>query len=74
MLATVADGKIALAAGVTKDVTSQIKAGDIIKDLTAKVGGKGGGRPDFAQGGGVDVDALPSALESVVSLVEVATA
>tara|TARA_Y100000782_G_scaffold37881_1_gene42272 strand:- start:1800 stop:4367 length:2568 start_codon:yes stop_codon:yes gene_type:complete len=74
VLATVADGKIALAAGVTKDVTSQIKAGDIIKDLTAKVGGKGGGRPDFAQGGGVDVDALPSALESVVALVEVATA
>ena len=74
VLATVAEGKIALAAGVTKDVTSQIKAGDIIKDLTAKVGGKGGGRPDFAQGGGVDVDALPSALESVVALVEVATA
>ena len=74
VLATVADGKIALAAGVTKDVTSQIKAGDIIKDLTAKVGGKGGGRPDFAQGGGVDVDALPSALESVVTLVKVATA
>jgi alanyl-tRNA synthetase len=73
VLATVADGKIALAAGVTKDVTSQIKAGDIIKDLTAKIGGKGGGRPDFAQGGGVDVDALPSALASVEALVEAAT-
>jgi alanyl-tRNA synthetase len=72
VLATVADGKIALAAGVTKDLVSQVKAGDIIKDLTAKIGGKGGGRPDFAQGGGVDQQALPAALETVTTLVEAA--
>ena len=72
VLATVADGKIALAAGVTKDLVSQVKAGDIIKDLTTKIGGKGGGRPDFAQGGGVDQQALPAALESVTTLVEAA--
>ena len=72
VLATVSDGKIALAAGVTKDLTAQVKAGDIIKDLTAKLGGKGGGRPDFAQGGGVDLNALSSALESVVGLVDAA--
>ncbi len=72
VLATVADDKIALAAGVTKDLVSQVKAGDIIKDLTAKIGGKGGGRPDFAQGGGVDQQALPAALESVSTLVEAA--
>lgn len=72
VLATVADGKIALAAGVTKDLVSQVKAGDIIKDLTTKIGGKGGGRPDFAQGGGVDQQALPAALETVTTLVEAA--
>ena len=72
VLATVQDGKIALAAGVTKELTSQIKAGDIIKDLTGKIGGKGGGRPDFAQGGGTDLDALSAALGSVEDLVKAA--
>ncbi len=72
VLATVADGKIALAAGVTKELTSQVRAGDLIKDLTGKIGGKGGGRPDFAQGGGTDEAALPAALESVSGLVEAA--
>lgn len=70
VLATVADGKIALAAGVTKDLTGQVKAGNLIKELTAKLGGKGGGRPDFAQGGGTDQAALPAALESVTAIVE----
>jgi len=72
VLATVADDKIALAAGVTKDLTGQVKAGDLIKELTAKLGGKGGGRPDFAQGGGTDQAALPAALESVTAIVEAA--
>ncbi|WP_415888109.1 alanine--tRNA ligase [Neptuniibacter sp. QD37_6] len=72
VLATVADDKIALAAGVTKDLTGQIRAGDLIKELTAKLGGKGGGRPDFAQGGGTDQAALPATLESVTALVEAA--
>lgn len=72
VLATVSDDKIALAAGVTKDLTGQVRAGDLIKELTAKLGGKGGGRPDFAQGGGTDQVALPVTLESVTALVEAA--
>jgi alanyl-tRNA synthetase len=72
VLATVADGKVALAAGVSKDLTAKVKAGDLIRELTAKLGGKGGGRPDFAQGGGSDLAALPAALESVAALVEAA--
>ncbi|MCP4596056.1 alanine--tRNA ligase [Neptuniibacter sp.] len=72
VLATVSDDKVALAAGVTKDLTAKVKAGDLIKELTAKLGGKGGGRPDFAQGGGTDLAALPAALESVTGLVEAA--
>lgn len=65
VLATEESGKISVAAGVSKDLTSRIKAGDLVKELTAKLGGKGGGRPDFAQGGGTDVAALPDALASV---------
>ena len=69
VLATESEGKISLAAGVTKDLTSRIKAGDLVRELTAKLGGKGGGRPDFAQGGGVDCAALPAVLESVKTLI-----
>ncbi|OQX36239.1 MAG: alanine--tRNA ligase [Oceanospirillales bacterium LUC14_002_19_P2] len=65
MLAAVDGDKVALAAGVTKDLTDRVKAGDLLKMVAAQVGGKGGGRPDFAQGGGSDVQALPAALESV---------
>jgi len=72
VLATEADGKISLAAGVTKDLTGKVKAGDLVRELTAKIGGKGGGRPDFAQGGGTDLAALPAALESVKGLIEAA--
>ncbi len=72
VLATDAGGKVSLAAGVTKDLTGQVKAGDLVRELTAKLGGKGGGRPDFAQGGGTDAAALPSALDSVSGLVEAA--
>ena len=55
VLAGVADDKIALTASVGKDLTSKIKAGDIIKHLSEQLGGKGGGKPDFAQGGATDV-------------------
>ncbi|MCL6271067.1 alanine--tRNA ligase [Sansalvadorimonas sp. 2012CJ34-2] len=65
MLATEAGGKISLAAGVTKDLTGKVKAGDLLKMVAEQVGGRGGGRPDFAQGGGSDAAALPSALASV---------
>ena len=64
LLAAVEDGKIALVAGVTSDATDRIKAGDIIKHFAAQLGGKGGGRPDMAQGGGSDVAALPQVLSS----------
>ena len=65
ILATVADGKVSLVAGVTKDETSKVKAGDLLGFVAAQLGGKGGGRPDMAQGGGTDVAALPAALASV---------
>ena len=69
VLATVEDGKIALVAGVTKDLTGRIKAGDVVNLVAQQVGGKGGGRPDMAMAGGSDVDALPAALNSVVEFV-----
>lgn len=72
VLAAAGDDKVSLAAGVTKDLTGQVKAGDLIRELTAKLGGKGGGRPDFAQGGGTDMSALPAVLDSVPELVEAA--
>src|SRR5215467_12703867 len=59
------DGKVALIAGVTKDLTAKVHAGKLIQALAAKVGGKGGGRPDLAEGGGEDTSALNSALRSV---------
>lgn len=62
VLASVNDDKISLAIGVTKDLTDQIKAGVLVAQLAGKVGGKGGGRPDFAQAGGSDISALPEAL------------
>ncbi len=66
VLATISDGKVSLVAGVTKDMTSKIKAGDLVKMVAEQVGGKGGGRPDMAQAGGSNPDALPQALESVL--------
>jgi alanyl-tRNA synthetase len=65
VLATEVDGKVSLVAGVTKDLTGRMKAGDLIKTVAAKVGGKGGGRPDMAQAGGNDPSGLPAALELV---------
>jgi alanyl-tRNA synthetase len=65
VLGSVDDGTVRLAAGVTRNNTDRIRAGDLIKPVAALVGGKGGGRPDFAQAGGNDASKLDEALESV---------
>ncbi|WP_269975633.1 alanine--tRNA ligase [Dickeya lacustris] len=64
VLSTVADDKVSLIAGVTKELTDRVKAGELVGFVAGQVGGKGG-RPDMAQAGGNDVDALPSALASI---------
>ncbi|HAE5982981.1 TPA: alanine--tRNA ligase [Salmonella enterica] len=65
VLATVVEGKVSLIAGVSKDVTDRVKAGELIGMVAQQVGGKGGGRPDMAQAGGTDAADLPAALASV---------
>ncbi|NIE71330.1 alanine--tRNA ligase [Pantoea sp. Acro-807] len=65
VLATVAEGKVSLIAGVTKDLTDRVKAGELISALAVQVGGKGGGRPDMAQAGGTNPQALAGALAGV---------
>ncbi|WP_041523098.1 alanine--tRNA ligase [Gilvimarinus agarilyticus] len=70
LLACEEGGKIALVAGVSKDVTDRIRAGDLMRHVASLVGGKGGGRPDMAQGGGSDVAALEGALASVAGWVK----
>lgn len=65
LLGNVADGKVGLIAGVTKDLTGKVKAGELVNLVAQQVGGKGGGRPDMAQAGGSDVAALPQAIQSV---------
>ncbi len=70
LLGSVHEDKVVLVAGVTKDLTGQLKAGDLMKQAAAAVGGKGGGRPDMAQGGGVDASALDAALALTVPFVE----
>ena len=69
VLISVTDGKVAIAAGVTKDLTSRIHAGHLVRDVAARVGGKGGGRPDFAQAGGKDPGKVDEALAAVPDLV-----
>jgi len=64
------DGKVALIAGVTKDLTTKVHAGKLMQALAPMVGGKGGGRPDLAEAGGKDTTGLKLALESVPSLIE----
>ena len=64
------DGKVALIAGVTKDLTAKVHAGKLIQTLAKKVGGSGGGRPDLAEAGGKDTSALNSTLEGVTALLE----
>ena len=60
-----AAGRVNVAAGVTKDLTARLKAGDLVNAVAAQVGGKGGGRPDFAQAGGTNPGALDGALAGV---------
>jgi alanyl-tRNA synthetase len=70
VLASVADGKVTLIAGVTSDLTGKVKAGELVNHVALQVGGKGGGRPDMAQAGGNDPAGLPAALQSVRAFVE----
>ncbi len=70
LLGGVHDDKVVLVSGVTKDLTARLKAGDLMKQAATAVGGKGGGRPDMAQGGGVDASALDAALALAVPFVE----
>jgi alanyl-tRNA synthetase len=65
VLATGSDDKISVVGGVTADLTARLKAGDLVGFVAAQMGGKGGGRPDMAMGGGTDVAALPAAVASV---------
>ncbi len=65
LLATSSDGKVNLIAGVTNDLTGKVKAGELVNLVAQQVGGKGGGRPDMAQAGGTQPEAVPAALQSV---------
>jgi len=65
VLASVNDGKVSLAAGVTADLIGKIKAGELVNFVAGQVGGKGGGKPDMAMAGGTDAANLPKALASV---------
>ena len=67
---SVADGKVAMAAGVTKDLTKKFHAGDIIKEIAVIVGGSGGGRPDMAQAGGTHTDKLDEALKKAEEIIK----
>lgn len=69
VLASVEEGKVTLIAGVTKDSTGKVKAGDLVNFVAQQVGGKGGGRPDMAQAGGTNPQALPAALAGVADWV-----
>ncbi len=70
VLGTVNEGKVNLVAGVTKDLTDRIRAGDLIRAVAERVGGKGGGRPDMAQAGGNRPEQLDAALAAVPELVK----
>lgn len=70
LLAVINDDKVVLVAGVTKDLIDKVKAGDLLNYVATQVGGKGGGRPDMARGGGTDTKALPAAIESVQAYLE----
>jgi alanyl-tRNA synthetase len=70
VLAAVNDGKVSLIAGVTPDLTSKVKAGELVNFVAAQVGGKGGGKADMAQAGGTQPENLPAALAAVGKWVE----
>ncbi|MBT6346460.1 MAG: alanine--tRNA ligase, partial [Nitrospina sp.] len=69
VVGSVSDGKVSMAAGVTKDLTDKYHAGNIIKQIAKIVGGSGGGRPDMAQAGGSEVDKLDEALNKAEELI-----
>ena len=69
VLAGVQDGKAALVAGVSGAALGRMKAGDLLADVARQAGGKGGGRPDMAQGGGEDGPTLRAALAGIVGWV-----
>jgi alanyl-tRNA synthetase len=69
VVGTTEDDKVVLVAGVTKDLTSRISAGTLMSKIAALTGGKGGGRPDMAQGGGTDVAKLGDAIAQVPDIV-----
>ncbi len=70
VLASVNDGKVSLVAGITQDLISKLKAGDLVNHVAIQVGGKGGGKPDMAMAGGTDASQLPKALASVQNWVQ----
>jgi len=70
VLGSATDGRVSLVVGVTKDLTSRIPAGKVIKPIAEKVGGSGGGRPDMAEAGGKNAEALEEALASSYAVVE----
>jgi len=70
VLGAASDGKVALIAGVTKELTGRLHAGQLVNHIATQVGGKGGGRPDMAQAGGTDPSALDAALASAAGWVE----
>ena len=71
VLASEEGGKVRLIAGVSKDQTKTIKAGDLVNVAAAEVGGKGGGRPDMAQAGGDNPENIPQALAAAKAWLQV---
>jgi alanyl-tRNA synthetase len=69
VVGSVADGKVSMAVGVTKDLTGKFHAGNIIKEIAVIVGGSGGGRPDMAQAGGSEIDKIDEALKKAEELI-----
>jgi alanyl-tRNA synthetase len=69
VLGSAVDGKVALIAAVTTDLTAKVKAGELVNFVAGQVGGKGGGKPDMAQAGGTEPERLPAALQSVAEWV-----
>jgi alanyl-tRNA synthetase len=70
VLASAEDSNVSIISAVTKDLTAKVHAGKLVGAVAQAVGGKGGGRPDMAEGGGKDASALPAALEKVYADVE----
>ena len=70
VLASAEDSNVSIVSAVTKDLTGKVHAGKLVGAVAQAIGGKGGGRPDMAEGGGRDVGALAAALENVYAVVE----